>query len=63
MNPPSSSSMPASSNPRPSVLGIEPSARMQWLPVTSRPSVSLTVTTSPERVTDSIRDLLRMFIP
>ena len=38
------------------MLGTEPSARMQWEPVTVRPSVSVTLTASPSRVTDSIRD-------
>ena len=45
------------------MLGTEPSARMQWEPWTSCPSVSRTVTTSPSRVTDSIRDLDSTFMP
>ena len=63
MNPPSSVSTPASSRPRSAVLGIEPSARMQCEPVTSRPSVRRTVTTSPARVTDSMRDLPSTSMP
>ena len=45
------------------MLGTEPSARMQWEPSTVRPSVSVTVTVSPSRVTDSIRDFESTFIP
>ncbi len=37
-------------------MGTEPSARMQWEASTVRPSVSVTVTVSPSRVTDSIRE-------
>ncbi len=44
-------------------MGTEPSARMQWDPSTVRPSVRVTVTVSPERVTDSIRDLESTFMP
>ena len=36
---------------------------MQCEPSTVRPSVSVTVTTSPERVTDSIRDFESTFMP
>ena len=61
--PPSLRTTPASSSPRSAVLGTEPSARMQCEPSTVRPSVSVTVTTSPDRVTDSIRDLESTFIP
>ena len=45
------------------MLGTEPSARMQCEPSTVRPSVSVTVTASPSRVTDSIRDLDSTFMP
>ena len=45
------------------MFGTEPSARMQCEPWTSRPSVSFTVTTSPSRVTDSMRDFERTFMP
>ena len=45
------------------MLGTEPSARMQCEPCTVRPSVSVTVTTSPSRVTDSIRDFDSTVIP
>ena len=62
-NPPSSVATPASSRPRPAVLGTDPSARMQWEPVTVRPSVSVTVTASPSRVTDSMRDFERTSMP
>ena len=63
MNPPSSRATPASSSPRSAVLGIEPSASRQCEPVTVRPSVSVTVTSSPSRVTDSIRDLESTSMP
>ena len=36
---------------------------MQCEPWTVRPSVSVTVTTSPSRVTDSIRDFESTFMP
>ena len=39
------------------MLGTEPSARMQCEPSTVRPSVSVTVTVSPCRSTEAIRDL------
>ena len=45
------------------VLGIEPSASRQCEAVTVRPSVSVTVTSSPSRVTDSIRDLESTSMP
>ena len=61
--PPSLSTTPDSSRPRSAVLGTEPSARMQCEPCTVRPSVRVTVTTSPSRVTDSIRDFESTFMP
>ncbi len=45
------------------MFGTEPSARMQCDPWTVRPSVSVTVTTSPSRDTDSIRERASTVIP
>ena len=45
------------------MLGTEPRARRQCEPSTVRPSVRVTVTTSPARVTDSIRDFDSTFMP
>ena len=61
--PPSSSVTPASSRPMPAVFGTEPSASRQCDPSTVRPSVSVTVTVSPSRVTDCIRDFDSTVIP
>ena len=61
--PASSVATPAVTSPRPSVFGTEPTARMQWEPSTVRPSVSVTVTESWWRVTDSIRERASTRIP
>ena len=45
------------------MLGTEPSARMQCEPSTVRPSVSVTVTVSPCRSTEAIRDFDSTFMP
>ena len=45
------------------MLGTDPRASTQWEPWTVRPSVRVTVTTSPVRVTDAIRDSPSTFIP
>ena len=63
MKPPSSRATPASSSPRSLVFGMEPSASRQCEPVTVRPSVSVTVTSSPSRLTDSMRDLESTSMP
>ena len=44
-------------------MGTDPSASTQWEASTLRPSVSATVTRSPCRVTDSIRDFESTFMP
>ena len=44
-------------------MGTEPSARMQCEPSTVRPSVSVTVTVSPCRSTEAIRDRDSTFMP
>ena len=62
-NPPSSSVTPASSRPRSAVFGTDPSASRQCEPSTVRPSVSVTVTVSPARVTDCIRDFDSTVMP
>ena len=54
---------PASSRPMSDVFGTAPTAMRQWLPRTSRPSVSVATTESPSRTTDSARDLFRTFMP
>ncbi len=45
------------------MFGTEPTAMRQWLPRTSRPSVSVATTESPSRTTDSARDLFKTFMP
>ncbi len=56
MNPPRSRVTPASVSPIPLVFGTDPTASRQCEPVTVRPSVRVTVTSSPCRVTDCARD-------
>ena len=45
------------------MFGTEPSASRQCDPSTVRPSVRVTVTVSPSRVTDCIRDLCITVMP
>ena len=61
--PPSSSVTPASARPMSEVFGTEPSASRQCEPSTVRPSVSVTVTVSPDRVTDCMRDFDSTVMP
>jgi hypothetical protein len=63
MKPRSSTFTPAASRPQPSVRGTIPTVIRQWLPVTVRPSASVTVTRSPSRRTACARDWLSTFMP
>ncbi len=54
---------PASSRPIPAVLGTDPTAMRQWLPSTTRPSLSVATTPSPLRTTDSARDFDSTVMP
>jgi hypothetical protein len=62
-NPWSSTSTPASARPRPPVFGTMPTVSRQWVPRTVRPSLRVTATPSPVRVTRSALDLPSTVMP
>ena len=62
-NPRSSSFTPASSRPSPLTLGSMPTVSRQCDPRTVRPSVSVTTTRSPARLTAAARERPRTVIP